>query len=153
MKTYIVTDPGYIMKPEKWEQYCDAMNEAINAGREISSCNGLLSELLGVPAKADHTGYGDWSNELLCQNGGGVIIQREFCADSGMVCVCEYTPEMEAVIREKKSGKWCYALFLAENPVIEISRKDPRWTMIKITDGDSVYSSLTRKEAALLELV
>lgn len=150
MKTYIVTDPCYLLNGENWEKYIQALQDS---GQNAPACNSLLSGLLGTGAKADHTGYGDWGNILNCEEGEDRILREEFCSDAGMVCCCEFTPEIEAHIKERKLGHWCYAVFEAENPAVEISRKDPQWTMIKITDGDSVYSSLTRKEAALLELV
>ena len=150
MKKYIITDPGYIMSGENWEKYCQALEDS---NQNAPACNALLSELLGVPAMADRTGYGDWGNVLNCEEGEDHVLREEFCADAGMVCCCEFTPEMEAVIKEKKIGRWCYAILEAETPVFEISRKDPCWTMVKVTDGDSVYSTLTRKEAALLELI
>lgn len=150
MKKYIITDPSYIMSGADWEKYCQALEDS---NQNAPACNALLSELLRVPAMADRTGYGDWGNVLNCEEGEDHVLREEFCADAGMVCCCEFTPEMEAVIKEKKIGRWCYAILEAENPVFEISRKDPSWTMVKVTDGDSVYSTLTRKEAALLELI
>lgn len=150
MKAYIITDPSYIMSGANWEKYCQALEDS---NQNAPACNALLSELLRVPAMADRTGYGDWGNVLNCEEGEDHVLREEFRAGAGMVCCCEFTPEMEAVIREKKIEHWCYAILEAENPVFEIIRKDPSWTMVKVTDGDSVYSTLTRKEAALLELI
>ena len=43
-------------------------------------------------AVADKTGFGDWTNE---------IDEVEFGADSGMVCVVEYTRDLQKYLEKK----------------------------------------------------
>lgn len=100
MKKYVITDPCYLMNRENQEKYFRALEEK---GQNPAACNDLLSELLGTRAQAEHTGYGDWGNRLEYLAGDGCIISSEFCADSGMVCCCELTPELEAVLSRRRS--------------------------------------------------
>ena len=62
-----------------------------------------------------------------------------FCADAGMVCFCELTPQVERALRNLGPG--AYAEIEAEDPVCEFDCTDRDWTRVKITDGASVYMS------------
>ena len=86
------------------------------------------------------TGYGDWANSLACVKGPSRLVNDGcFCADAGMVCFCELTPQVERALRDLGPG--AYAEIEAENPVCEFDCADRDWTRIKITDGTSVYMS------------
>ena len=62
-----------------------------------------------------------------------------FCADAGMVCFCELTPQVERALRDLDPG--AYAEIEAEDPVCEFDCSNRDWTRVRITDGTSVYMS------------
>ena len=79
---YVVTDPCYILNNDTWDECCKFLDDSPKAFNEAVSK--ALTDLTGFPAFACDTGFGDWNNKIY----GSYIIHKEFCADSGMVCVC-----------------------------------------------------------------
>lgn len=86
---YVVTDPCYILDNKTWDKCCKFLDDSPKAFNEAVSK--ALTDLSGFPAYACDTGFGDWNNKIY----GSYIIHKEFCADSGMVCVCRLTSEIE----------------------------------------------------------
>ena len=111
--------------------------------------NKVLSEYLGCQIFTSATGYGDWQNFIKADSGEDRILQDEFCADSGTVCFCEMTQEIEE--RLKRYGSWAYAILECEDPKIEFDRTDPEWTVLKITDTNSVYTSIVMNPDRIAE--
>ena len=143
MKKYVVTDPGYITKDDDvWEHFVKVIND-----EEMR--NKVLSDYLGCQIFTSATGYGDWQNFIKADSGEDRILQDEFCADSGMVCFCEMTQEIEE--RLKRYGSWAYAILECEDPKIEFDRTDPEWTVLKITDTNSVYTSIVMNPDRIAE--
>ena len=144
MKLYVITDPCFLLDEEERRIYSQAaLSYARGPEESLSSCDALLSGLLGTEARAEKTGCGKWLNMLRCVHGPNNIHWIDhFRSESGMVSVSRFTPETDALLHRKKIPEGDYVLFEAENPAIEISRKDPSWTVIRITDGRSVYASL-----------
>lgn len=133
MKTYIVTDPCYIIPDPEWGR----MSERNKWNENISN---YLESVTKSDAWCFDTGYGDWANVM---SGDGVHEDHdEFTADAGMVCVCEYTDEIQRHIRHTELPDYCYALVDMEGSVdVQADRSDRHWTVITITNGEhSAYS-------------
>ncbi len=136
MIKYIVTDPCYILPDEVWQECCRLLDNGTQEDFNKAVCDALI-HYTGYKAWVSQTGFGDWSNLLY----GEDIIQREFLADSGMVCVCRHTPLIEKFFKDKHSEKLfalCVAVFeMSENIDVILDMSQPRWTHITITDKDT----------------
>ena len=157
MKKYIITDPCYLINDDAaWRRYCDLIFDEkgyMNAWRRycdlifdekgyMNADNGaaFIAEQLGTTVQVASTGYGDWANSLDCVKGPNRLVNDGcFCADAGMVCFCELTPQVERALRDLGPG--AYAEIEAEDPVCEFDCTDRDWTRVRITDGASVYMS------------
>lgn len=129
---YVVTDPCYILSNDAWDECCKFLDDSPNAFNEAVSK--ALTEFSGFPAYACDTGFGDWSNKIY----GSYIIHKEFCADSGMVCVCRLIPEIEKHFEENYSDIYshCAAVFEgSEDICVDFDISDPSWTVVKIHDN------------------
>ena len=141
MKKIVVTDPCYIMSEEDWDACCkeaeqrrdEHKQEWEEAFDEIVSRK--LTELSGHKAYATSTGFGDWNNEI-----GG----QEFCADSGMVCVCYLTDKMIEKLDSYPNSRLA-AIFEVEDDdvVVEFNYDNPDWTVVSIEDrkGNNAWTS------------
>lgn len=138
MKKFIVTDPGYFMylksihdsRNEIWKKFCEYDNNG-----EYYKSEQFLRESLGLNfLEICSTGYGDWSNSIFSYS--NKIYNQKFYADSGLVCVAEYTEEMES---ENIPG----AVFETEKiRFIDWNEDDPSWTVLNIhTEEGSVWST------------
>ena len=112
---YVVTDPCYILDIDDYSEL-DAPS---------------LTAFTGQKAWVSSTGFGDWTNELY----GDDIIQRNFAADSGMVCVCAYTDKVAAKLQ--KINKNCFALFDSSSKIdVTFDRTEPDWTVVYIENEE-----------------
>lgn len=142
MVKYIITDPCYILPDEIWSKACqDIFDENPN---NIEGFDRRIEQDLKIFADSqsvwvDETGAGDWVNSIYGDN----IEHSEFCADAGMVCVCELTPSIQKKINDEGLGKYCYALFEAEPDIkIHFDRTIPSWTVIRIhQNGQEIITS------------
>jgi len=108
-KYLIVTDPSYILPEDIWDKCC---NEAAYSSELFDECiSKALSEFSGAKAWAHSTGFGDWSNSM----SGPAIVQDRFCADSGMVCVCQCTEPVGGKLEDLPAH--CFA-------VIDVDRSE-----------------------------
>lgn len=143
MKTYLVTDPCYIVPNDVWDKAIDKMwdsdgNEIPN-GRE--NYEKVLSEYVGAEVKTSNTGYGDWINYLK----GNYVKSFEFCADAGEVCVVEATPIILEILKNKynytlNEQNTIIASFEVEDNAkvnVRFITKDPNWTIVCIDIEDS----------------
>ena len=143
---YIVTDPCYIIEDDVWSTLCDRADDLSNNDRGNLWCTAFdsvvtneLQRMTSPIAKAGQTGFGDWANSLT----GPHVLQSEFCADSGMVCVCPLTDEIEAYLKNKYGEEYqtnfgCVAIFEASNNLtITLDESDSSWTIVKIRDNKS----------------
>lgn len=143
MKTYLVTDPCYIVPNDVWGKAIDKMwnsdgNEIPN-GRE--NYEKVLSEYVGAEVKTSNTGYGDWTNYLK----GEYVKSSEFCADAGEVCVVEATPKILEILKNKynyslEEPKSLAALFEVEDNAkvnVRFITDDLDWTAVCIDIEDS----------------
>lgn len=132
MKTkYIITDPCYLLSHNDWASLFHDLDLCTEAGRnELNSrIEFALEKLTGSKSWVAETGYGDWSNVII----GNVFDGRsDFCADSGTVCVCKYTPELEKI----KITDWAAAIIEAEGEItVEMDTSNPHWTIVRIEDS------------------
>lgn len=155
MTKYIITDPCYILSDEVWQSICNQCHDDdFYNGKFDNLCTYELNKLAGTTnAIASATGYGDWSNTINGSN-RDKILQSDFFADSGMVCVVEYNHKvieaLEAnknvnLIQEKVGG--AALLDLVEPVEISVDTSDKSWTVIylKDKDGDG-FSSIEQDE-------
>ena len=151
MRTYIITDPSYIMSGANWEKYCQALEDS---NQNAPACNALLSELLRVPAMADRTGYGDWGNVLNCEEGEDHVLREEFCADAGMVCCCEFTDgvrkKLEHCCRDSEGLAAVFESRGVEDVLFDTSRAD--WTVVHIRGAEGETSSAESPREAQMKL-
>ena len=140
MKRYIITDPCYLINDDAaWRRYCALIFDD-KGYMNVDNGAAFIAEQLGTTVPVAGTGYGDWANSLACVKGTNRLNNDGcFCADAGMVCFCELTPQVERALRDLGPG--AYAEIEAEDPVCEFDLADRDWTRIKITDGASVYMS------------
>lgn len=85
------------------------------------------------------TGFGDWDNRI---DGPNVELPGNFCADSGMVCVCELTSPVSGMLGTAIS-KGLAAQFTAEGPItVDFDFTDGCWTVVWIKDTvDNVWNT------------
>lgn len=75
--TLIITDPCYLLTDEDWDKFGRKPYNYDNGQEFLSTLN------FGECIIAD-TGFGDWDNYIVADNG---LNLGTFCADAGMVCV------------------------------------------------------------------
>lgn len=127
--TIIITDPCYITTNADYER--------TNYGSELDKL-GFTTFLV-----AD-TGFGDWSNHIIKDNGEEL---GEFCADSGQVCVvlkdevAKYNPNF---LIEYKSH--CYATVENFEGEVEIDTSNPDWTVITGQGNINFTSDVSEEE-------
>lgn len=145
MKRFCVTDPCYILPDNVWTECCKVFDEYKDDEymyqRFDEAVTKALTEFVGSKSYACGTGYGDWSNEL---QGDGKVINKDFCADAGMVCVCELTDKVKNALDVNILSNRCAAVFEAEdlrNVTFDLTDKD--WTVVYIetTDGHCFCTS------------
>lgn len=134
MKTYIVTDPCYIIRSNYWDYMGENGEWEDNIVRQLES-------MTKNKAWCFSTGYGDWSNRM---EGDGVHDDHdEFTADTGLVCVCEYTDEVKLNLQHENIPDYCYALLDLEGDVdVSADTSNPNWTVIYVSGENSGAQSL-----------
>lgn len=133
MTKYVITDPCYITSEEVWDE---CLKDFSNFSKQISE---HLTQVTGEPAYACDTGFGDWSNGLISKDG----YVGAFGADSGMVCVCKVTDDIEDKLGSIFGA--CYCIFEAEGPLdVVFDTSDKSWTVVYIEDvTGNEWQSLT----------
>ena len=139
MKKFCVTDPCYILPDDVWDKCCKVFDEykddEFMYQRFDEAVTKALTEFVGSKSYACGTGYGDWSNEL---QGDGKVINSKFCADAGMVCVCELTDKVKEALDVDIYNAHTVATFEAEDlRNVTFDLTDKSWTVVYIetTDG------------------
>lgn len=145
MKTYVITDPCYLVdnseKESKiWSKFVDLELKG-NTFTEENRINAtkFFKEELGLNYfEFDRTGYGDWTNFIRVKSGEDSkvrLISQEFCADTGLVCVAEVDQKMLEKLFDTV-GSWCYAVFRTEGVVSTVFDKEKNkgnWTVVTVT--------------------
>lgn len=130
-KYKVITDPCYILPDDTWSEciqkageYDKGWSERFN--HEVAKA---LTEFSGSNAWVERTGFGDWNNEVF----GPSVVEPYFAADSGMVCVCDYSEPVRAVIKDISEG--CAAVIETSGDIsVEFDRSVSDWTVVNITD-------------------
>lgn len=142
MKQFIVTDPCYLITRDNWDQIisqCQTENYKLD---EEMLCNKIAQHLNEMSATANSavadTGYGDWSNKMIGPS--DKIVFANFTADSGLVCVVEYTDQLKGQI-EFDEG-FMALVNVDDNAIINMDTTNKSWTVVEITDSSGVLSSL-----------
>jgi len=144
-KQYCITDPTYILPQEVkdriWEEW-----RKLGDDNDWDTFHRMEEQALseftnGGQAFVENTGFGDWEN---CIYGPGHDGGEEstFTADSGEVCVCEYTDAVKEKLDSYPNPNIA-AVFDAVGPIsVHFNTKDPNWTMVEIVDADgNIWSS------------
>ena len=145
MTKYIITDPCYILDSDTWQDCCSKANR--NGLWDDEFFDLLVMQALeqksGSKAWATGTGIGDWDNSI----GGNYkkVIQNRFVADSGMVCVCKWTEEIEQYLKEEYGRFFEMGIAIIEcvgDIDVELDKSDSSWTVVKIKDDEGRFESL-----------
>lgn len=144
MTKYIITDPCYILEADDW----DACFKAATVGKEFNqeAFNRVVQKQLelqsGSRAWVEITGYGDWTN--IMSGPEGKVLQSEFTADSGMVCVCKLNRDIEDALHKKipVSLVGCVAIIQSDGDIsVEMDRTNKSWTVVRIDTLDGEFTS------------
>lgn len=150
MKKYIITDPCYVLSNDTWSDICNqCKDDDFYNGTFDRLVSEALNKLAGTTnAVASATGFGDWSNCMHCSN-DDKIIQSDFFADSGMVCVVEYNDKIKAALEANNNSRLIdedvggAALIDTEGEVeITMNHDDSNWTVVEIEDEVDAFNSL-----------
>lgn len=92
MKTIIVTDPCYILEDEEWSRLCDKyLASTAKESEDLDFAQAVQKDLESISgdtkAVVGETKVGDWVNRMA----GEGVLEEQFAADSGLVCVVELT--------------------------------------------------------------
>lgn len=147
-KQYVITDPCYIIDDNTWSNVCnecfdDSPEQYENFNKRITQ---ELNKLAGTTnAIAVETGFGDWSNSIHATNGHKVL-QSDFFADSGMVCVVEYNDKTKQAFVEQNNEKLierggCALIETEGDVIIKADTSDKNWTIIEIDDDETHFYS------------
>jgi len=152
MKTYIITDPCYLVNhadhPGVWARYCGMIGEKTNY-ETTPEADDYLSKALGFRIQTASTGYGDWRNSI-----SGVGVKHSgFFADAGLVCVAEM-PTNPAVLADVSAliDVGGVAVFDAEEDIsVVFDRSNRRWTIVRIfnRDGEEIITSQESNEEVI----
>lgn len=156
-KQYVITDPCYILSEEVWQKACkEEFNDAEDQYERFNNrITAELNTLAGTTdAVATDTGFGDWSNCMHCSN-DDKIVQSDFFADSGIVCVVEYNDKIKAALEANDNNHLVdedvggAALINTEGNVkITMNHDDPSWTVVEIEDEKDGFNSLVAEDDA-----
>jgi hypothetical protein len=148
MTKYIITDPVYIIDNNVWTDICDQCDgDGFDNSKFNNLCTEALNKLAGTTnAVACHTGYGDWDNCMHCSN-DNKIIEADFFADSGTVCVVEYNEAIQNALVTKCNDRLIanggIALIETEGEVtIEMDTSNAEWTIVNIDDAKDSFNSM-----------
>lgn len=134
----LVTDPCYICdNDDVWRNVCNALFTGDHT--DYSNASKILSDYLGTDVTMHDTGFGDWSNSI---SGPGVI-DPEFYADAGLVCVVALTDRVLEEIR-KKYNHIPGAVFEASSFSVDdvaFDDSNPNWTRVIIMTPEGVIES------------
>lgn len=140
MKKYIITDPCYLLNDEEWDKCCELIKDQEWSDIIDKKFSLQVREILDSITNhgftyAASTIIGDWVNEI---SGNGVI-QSEFCADAGMVCICEFTDTIKERVanhRGRELHESCYGLFEAGDTIRVHEDESEGQLVLRICDNE-----------------
>lgn len=149
-KKYVITDPCYILPESEWDK-CIEYAEKTSKEDKVDwsyifrmAVEMALTKFTNGNSWVESTGFGDWTNEMDfnrdCSPNNQVKAENElcFCADSGMVCVCELTPEAEARLNGYPN-KMLAAIFSMPDTYqaqVNFDRSNRDWTVVSVKFKD-----------------
>ena len=143
-KTLYITDPCYILPGDTWSEVVDKYNCDSDIFKALEK---ELEKISGAKAYVSSTGLGDWINEIYSED-PSKIINRRFCADSGLVCVCEVNEVSEEHLKQyTTTAHMCAKVEVSDNYTVEFDQSDQFWTVVIIKDeNNKINSSLPYEE-------
>lgn len=153
---YLVTDPCYLLDLDEANRYYiwhNCMNDMFNGdtgdqkyedGTNYTGVQKILSEALGINViRVSDTGFGDWSNTLLSSSNHIKVIEPEFYADAGMMCVVEINEKLENFLKEHDIG----AIFESDCDIsVDVNDEDRSWYVLKIMDANGWHVLASSEE-------
>ena len=140
---YVVTDPCYLVhvlenKDQVWDKFCDLLEYVYKNDNDKAA--EYLAKNLGLSKMwVSSTGFGDWTNEIIddVHNPNVKILNEEFCADSGLVCVCPVTEEFLDKLTEKFTSvkENCAIIDASEDCTVNFNHDCSDWTVVEFTDN------------------
>lgn len=137
-KTYIITDPCYILPDAVWSECIKKAGENNKdwGDRFNEQVQTALSAFVGSKAWANSTLFGDWTNVMYGPN----VIQDRFCADSGMVSVCEYNDKVKEATKDLPEH--CFAIIEADNNIkVSFDESISDWCVVEIESSFGNFHS------------
>lgn len=136
--TFIITDPCYLINSNKWSQIYKASHDSKGNYDDNVFLDLVRAELEIITqhtAWVANTGYGDWNNTLY---GQFLTADNEFCADSGMVCVCKLVDDItnECLKHVKDVNDVATVFEAVEELEVRVDTSDECWTYLELSDGD-----------------
>ena len=143
-KTLYITDPCYILPGDTWSEVVNKYNFDSDIFKALEK---ELEKISGAKAYVSSTGLGDWINEIYSED-PSKIINRRFCADSGLVCVCEVNEVSEEHLKQyTTTDHMCAKVEVSDNYTVEFDQSDQFWTVVIIKDeNNKINSSLPYEE-------
>ena len=143
-KILYITDPCYILPGDTWSEVVNKYNSDSDIFKALEK---ELEKISGAKAYVSSTGLGDWINEIYSED-PSKIINRRFCADSGLVCVCEVNEVSEEYLKQyTTTAHMCAKVEVSDNYTVELDHSDPSWTVVIIKDeNNKINSSLPYEE-------
>ena len=143
-KILYITDPCYILPGDTWSEVVNKYNSDSDIFKALEK---ELEKISGAKAYVSSTGLGDWINEIYSED-PSKIINRRFCADSGLVCVCEVNEVSEEHLKQyTTTAHMCAKVEVSDNYTVEFDQSDQFWTVVIIKDeNNKINSSLPYEE-------
>lgn len=143
-KILYITDPCYILPGDTWSEVVNKYNSDSDIFKALEK---ELEKISGAKAYVSSTGLGDWINEIYSED-PSKIINRRFCADSGLVCVCEVNEVSEECLKQyTTTAHMCAKVEVSDNYTVEFDQSDQFWTVVIIKDeNNKINSSLPYEE-------
>lgn len=137
-KILYITDPCYILPGDTWSEVVNKYNSDSDIFKALEK---ELEKISGAKAYVSSTGLGDWINEIYSED-PSKIINRRFCADSGLVCVCEVNEVSEECLKQYTTpARLCAKVEVSDNYTVELDHSDPSWTVVIIKDENNKIHS------------
>ena len=139
---YVVTDPCYLVdvlenKDSVWNEFCSLLDYNYKDDNHLAA-EYLAKELGLTKMWVSDTGFGDWTNEIIdnIHNPNVNVLNKEFCADSGLVCVCPVTEEFLDKLTEIFRGvkNYCAVIEASEDCSVDFDYDCNDWTVVEFTD-------------------
>ena len=144
MSKYVITDPCYILDEEAWQNCCKCAGnkDTFDIQKFNKAVKTELELLSGSKAWTESTGYGDWTNYI--EGPDKFIIQSDFTADAGQVCVCKLTRAVEDQLYKTfpVNSTPCVAIIECDGDIsVEFDKSNKSWTVINIDTSVGKFNS------------